>query len=160
MPVLGGPGMGHQVFVETAGRSAEGVVFPLLWLPDDAGRRRVTRSASCGEITGETEHVPPLPLPTADGRSAVFARRFQQRFGSEPDYTAAHAYDAVNLLIAAIHRAGLNRAGIRDAVRELSPWSGVTGTITWDPTGHNDRPVHMGTIRNGRIILLGQSPGK
>jgi ABC-type branched-subunit amino acid transport system substrate-binding protein len=40
-------------------------------------------------------------------------------------------------LIAAIRQAGLNRTHIRDAVRELSPYSGVTGQITWDPTGHN-----------------------
>lgn len=122
VPVFGGPAIGRRLFIETAGQSAEGVVFPLLWHQS-----------------------------TTDERSAEFARRFQQQYGIYPDYTAAYTYDAMNLLIAAIRTAGLNRVLIRDAIRELSPFPGVTGPITWDPTGHNHRPVRLGTIRNGKV---------
>lgn len=121
MPVFGGPAMGRRAFVETAGELAEGVLFPLLW----------HRSA-------------------VEEESADFARLFEGRFGVEPDYTVAHTYDAMNLTIDAVRRAGLNRVRICDAVRGLSPWPGVTGTITWDPTGQNQRPVILGTVRNGR----------
>jgi branched-chain amino acid transport system substrate-binding protein len=123
LPVFGGPSMGRRSFIQVAGQSAEGVIFPLLWDPSAAGRR-----------------------------SEEFAREFRRRFGVEPDYTAAHTYDAVHLLIAAIRRAGLNRARIRDAVRELSGWPGVTGAITWDPTGQNHRRVGLGIIRNGEPV--------
>jgi branched-chain amino acid transport system substrate-binding protein len=123
MPVFGGPAMGRRLFLEAAGESAEGVIFPLLW----------DRSA-------------------AGGRSAGLAERFERRFGLEPDYAAAYTYDAVNLVIAAIRQAGLNRVRIRDRLRELSPWSGITGTITWDPTGHNHRPVVLAGIRGGRVV--------
>ncbi len=119
VPVYGGPAMGHRLFAESAGPAAEGVVFPRLWHPSVAGER-----------------------------STAFARRFRTRFGIEPDYTAAHTYDAMNLLIAAIRRAGLNRVLIRDALRELSPWPGVTGTIDWDPTGQNQSGGHLGAFRN------------
>ena len=61
-----------------------------------------------------------------------------------PDYAAAHAYDSVNLLIAAIRHGGLNRAKIGDALRSLIPLPGVTGTITWDSLGSNTRPVGAG----------------
>jgi branched-chain amino acid transport system substrate-binding protein len=87
-------------------------------------------------------------------RSEDFYRSFQSRFDRAPDYAAAHTYDAVRLLVAAVRRAGLNRARIRDALVDLSPWAGVTGTIRWDPTGSNDRPVSLGTIRGGRIVPL------
>jgi len=123
LPVLGGPAMGRFAFLKHAGESAEGVIFPLLWDPDTVGE-------GAQEFTG----------------------RFDRRFGTAPDYTAAYTYDAMNLLVAAIRKAGLNRVRIRDAVRELSPRPGVTGTITWDPTGHNRRSVILGTIRNGRFI--------
>ncbi len=66
-----------------------------------------------------------------------FAARFEVRFGRRPDYTAPYTYDALNLLIAAIRQAGLNRALIRDAVRDLSPWTGATGTTAWEPNGQN-----------------------
>jgi branched-chain amino acid transport system substrate-binding protein len=87
-------------------------------------------------------------------RSAAFEERFRQRFGTTPDYLAAYTYDAANLLVAAIRRTGLNRARIRDAVRGLSPWEGVSGTITWDAPGANSAPVYLGTIRDGQVLPL------
>ncbi|UCE62225.1 MAG: ABC transporter substrate-binding protein [Phycisphaerales bacterium] len=125
--VIGGTAMGRADFLEAAGSAADGVTFPLLW-----------HQAAAGE------------------RSSTFFQHFHDRFGVKPDYTAAHTYDAVNLLTAAVKKAGLNRVRIRDAVRELSPFSGVTGVITWDPTGSNLRPVQLGTIHNGRRRPAGE----
>ncbi len=68
------------------------------------------------------------------------------------DYAAAHTYDAARLLIAAIRRAGLNRAEIGDALRENSPTQGITGTIRWDGLGSNTRGVTLATIRHGKIV--------
>jgi len=127
MPVFGGPAMGRRAFIEAAGSYADGVMFPLLW-----------------DASGPGE------------RSAAFAQRFEEQFGNAPDYTAAHTYDAMNLLIAAIRSAGLNRVRIRDAIRGLSPWPGVTGVIAWDPIGQNRRPVGLGTIRDGRVTPWGE----
>ncbi|MCK4342452.1 MAG: ABC transporter substrate-binding protein [Phycisphaerae bacterium] len=124
-PVFMGPAGGRRLLVETAGDAAEGVVFPLLWHPTVIGKR--------------SEH---------------FSERFGERFHRKPDYSAAYTYDAVKLLIAAIRAAGLNRVRIRDSVRELSAWTGVSGTIAWDPTGHNQRPARLGTVRAGTIAPL------
>ena len=119
--------MGRRRFLEEAGAAAEGVVFPLLYVPQEASQ----------------------PL----------VKTFEARFGRPPDYAAAHAYDAARLLIAAIGKGGLNRARIGDALRALSPWQGATGTVTWDATGSNTRPVPLGTIRNGRIERAPGSAG-
>jgi len=95
-------------------------------------------------------------LYTHGKESDGFDKKYTTRFGKQPDYLAAHTYDAVNLLIAAIRKAGLNRVRIQDAVRSLSPWQGVTGKIQWDPLGSNSRLVHLGTVRNGRVRVLSQ----
>ena len=95
-------------------------------------------------------------LYTHSKGSDSFDKKFTSRYGKRPDYLAAHTYDAVNLLIAAIRKAGLNRARIHDEVRSLSPWQGVTGKIQWDPLGSNSRLVYLGTIRNGRVRMLSQ----
>lgn len=121
MPVIGGPALSRRAFVDGTGCRAEGVVFPLLW----------DSSSNAG----------------GDG----FAGRFRDRYGREADYTAAYTYDALQFLIAGIREAGLNRARIRDAVRELSPQVGVTGTIAWDPSGRNRKAVDLGTIRGGEV---------
>jgi branched-chain amino acid transport system substrate-binding protein len=120
-PIFGGPCMGRRSFLKEADKSAEGVVFPLLYIP---------RQDSEG-----------------------FEKKFTSRFGYRPDYLTAHTYDTVNLLIDAIRKAGLNRARIRDAVRELSPWAGVTGAVKWDTLGSNSRIVQLGTIKAGQVMF-------
>lgn len=125
--IFGGPCMGRSSFLEEAGQAAEGVIFPLLYIPGK--------------------------------HSESFEKEFSSRFGSSPDYLAAHTYDTVNLLIVAIRKAGLNRARICDAVRELSPWAGVTGPVKWDTLGGNNRTVRLGTIRAGRVIPASGPPG-
>ncbi len=117
--IFGGPHIGRRCFLQAAGKAAEGIVFPLLY------------------ISGK--------------RSDRFEKKFASRYGRRPDYLAAHTYDAVHLLIAAIRTAGLNRARIGDAIRDLSGWRGVSGDITWDSLGANGRPVGLGTIRNGHV---------
>jgi len=98
-----------------------------------------------------------FPLLYTPGKSSEsFEEKFIRRFGDCPDYLAAHTYDAVNLLIAATRKAGLNRARICDAVRDLSGFQGVTGKIQWDPLGSNCRLVRLGTIRKGRVQTLSQ----
>jgi len=115
--IFGGPHMGRRRFLQTAGKAADGIVFPLLY--------------------------------TSGKRTDRFEKKFTSRYGRRPDYLAAHTYDAIHLLIAAIRTAGLNRARIGDAVRDLSGWRGVSGDITWDSLGANSRPVGLGIIRNG-----------
>lgn len=105
------------------------------------------------EQAGKAAEGVVFPLLYRPGkRSSSFEEKFVARFGNRPDYLAAHTHDAVNLLIEAIYRAGLNRARIGDAVRELSLWHGVTGDIRWDSLGSNSRPVGLGTIKNGRVL--------
>jgi branched-chain amino acid transport system substrate-binding protein len=72
-----------------------------------------------------------------------FRARFVTRFGRQPDAAAAHAYDAVTLVVAAIRKTGLNRARLRDAIQALSPYQGVSGRIEWDALGRNTRPPRL-----------------
>ncbi len=107
------------------------------------------------EAAGKRAEGVVFPLLYAPGkRTDGFEEKFASRFGRRPDFLAAHTCDAVSLLIAATRKAGLNRARICDAVRELSPWHGVTGDIKWDTLGSNSRPVGLGTIRAGRVIRV------
>ena len=120
----------------------EGAVFGGPWM----GRRQFIEQAGTA-----AEGVRfPWPLVTSS-KFREFAKHFTQRFGRSPDYAAAHMYDAVCLLAAAIRRGGLDRTGIQEAIRSLASWSGVTGPIRWDAVGGNSRPVGMGVIRAGRV---------
>jgi branched-chain amino acid transport system substrate-binding protein len=125
VPVFGGSPMGRTGFIELAGPAAEGVRFPLLFAPD-----------------------------AADSSAAAFTARFVAERHHAPDYAAALAYDATRLLIEAVRRAGPNRARIREALVQLSPWSGIAGHIAFDGTGQNRRAdLRLGTIRQGAMVV-------
>lgn len=125
-PMFGSPQLARRTCLEPAGKAAQGLRVPILSDPD----------VDSSELQD-------------------FESRFRALTGRDPDWTAAHSYDATRILLAAIAEAGLSRAAIREALVELSPWRGVTGTIDWDPTGQNQRSVTaMGTVRAGRLIDL------
>ncbi|HVX66745.1 MAG TPA: ABC transporter substrate-binding protein [Bryobacteraceae bacterium] len=87
-----------------------------------------------------------------------FAQRFAARFGREPDYAAACAYDAVRMLVEAVRKSGLNRSRIRDAVAALTPYAGASGRIEWDEVGQNRRAPVLAKIEHGRPVRI--SPGR
>jgi branched-chain amino acid transport system substrate-binding protein len=76
-----------------------------------------------------------MPAPPASGRA--FARHYRERFGVEPGLGAVQAYDAVRLLAACLRRSGPNRARLRDALAEVSGFTGASGTISFDRAGNN-----------------------
>ena len=86
--------------------------------------------------------------------STDFDKEFKKRFGRAPDYLAAHSYDAVNILIASIKKAGLDRENIRDAMKLNSPVKAVTGTFNWNQFGENVREVSLGTIKDNCITVF------
>lgn len=119
--LYGGPSFGRYEFLSRAGPAVEDVLFPVLFCPGDASPG-VRR----------------------------FREIFQARFGRAPDYVEALTYDATRLLLEALQRAGPRRAAMRVALADLSPWMGITGTVTFDGTGQNTRgKLSMGTYRNG-----------
>jgi len=129
--IIGGPAMGRREFLAQASGAGCGVVFPLLYNPSNSSKA-----------------------------AAEFSKAFHRKHGHLPDYTAAYTYDAMRMLIAAIRKAGLNRARIRDAVAGLAPWTGVTGAVRWNGLGSNTRATWLGTIKAGRLRALPRPPGK
>jgi ABC-type branched-subunit amino acid transport system substrate-binding protein len=93
-------------------------------------------------------------FPLVAEPSAEFTKRFAARFGREPDYAAACAYDAVGMAIEAVRRGGLNRARIREAMAALPPYQGASGRIEWDETGQNRRPPVLAKIEHGRPVRV------
>ncbi|NLH17171.1 MAG: ABC transporter substrate-binding protein [Phycisphaerae bacterium] len=85
-----------------------------------------------------------------------FIADFRARTGKNPDYLAAQTYDAVLLLAEAIRKSGPDRLDLIDSIRNRSPWQGIAGMIQWDPLGRNQRPVILGTIRNGQNYLYSE----
>jgi branched-chain amino acid transport system substrate-binding protein len=79
------------------------------------------------------EAVFPYDPTRTDPRWIDFNARYQARFHEAPDQFASLAYDAMQILLNAICRAGLNKGRIRDALTGIENYKGVTGDMVFDP---------------------------
>jgi ABC-type branched-subunit amino acid transport system substrate-binding protein len=118
--VFGSDRLVSKEFLELAGRAAEGVVATYLYNPT-------------------------LDDPILQD----FNRRYQERFGEEPETFAAHAYDGMKIMIEAVRRAGMNRVRIRDELASLRSHRGVTGDIIFDERWDDVGPIWMAEVREG-----------
>jgi branched-chain amino acid transport system substrate-binding protein len=97
------------------------------------------------------EAVFPYDPSSNNQRWLDFNRRFEARFHETPEQFASLAYDAMNVLLDSICKAGLNRARIHDALANIEEYDGVTGHMIIDPNQKNVAPMFFGTVHNGEI---------
>jgi len=97
------------------------------------------------------EAVYPYDPSRNDPRWLDFNARYQARFHEKPDHFAALAYDAMQILLDAICRAGLNKGRIRDALTGIENYKGVTGDMVFDPNCKNIAPLFLGRVHEGTI---------
>jgi ABC-type branched-subunit amino acid transport system substrate-binding protein len=119
--------------------------------------RRVFRDRAGADAAGVAF---PLLFDAERPEARDLVSRYERRWGEAPDFLAAHAYDGMRLLIAALGRAGANRALIRDELVALAPWPGAAGVVTWDATGRNVRPLAIGMWRGGRARSAESAVGR
>ena len=97
------------------------------------------------------EAVFPYDPTRTDPRWQDFNSRYEVAFHEKPDHFAALAYDAMQILLNAICRAGLNRGRIRDALAGTENYKGVTGDMVFDPNSKNIAPLFLAHVHNGTI---------
>jgi branched-chain amino acid transport system substrate-binding protein len=85
-----------------------------------------------------------------DERWTAFRERFRKRYGIEPDIYAGYGYDAAQLFIDAIDKAGPNRYRIHDQLTSLDEYRGVTGYMRFDGRWDNIAPVVTAQCKQGR----------
>jgi ABC-type branched-subunit amino acid transport system substrate-binding protein len=97
------------------------------------------------------EAVFPYDPTRTDPRWLDFNARYEARFHEKPDHFAALAYDAMQILLDAICRAGLNKGRIRDALTGIENHKGVTGDMVFDPNCKNIAPLFLARVHNGSV---------
>jgi len=95
-----------------------------------------------------------------DAKWLEFEAQYREAYHVDPDGYAAYAYDGMNMLVAAIESAGLNRGKIMDALREHQQkgYEGVAGSAKFDYTLNNIAPVSLARVENGKFVY--GKPGK
>src|SRR3989338_7495080 len=95
--------------------------------------------------------IDPHMLPTAKD----FVRRYEARYGQIGSFSA-YGYDAANVLIEAIRRAGKNdREAILKEVRNTKDFQGILGPLNFDEKGDAiGKSVGIFKIENGKFKFL------
>ena len=131
-PIFGSDRMVSPEFLKIAGKHAEGVVTTCQYNPN-----------------------------TDDPKYKAFKANYVKRFDQEPDVFAAHAFDAINIIIEAIHKVGLIRVLIRDLATDMKTFQGhegITGIMIFDGAWNNIRPIFMAEVRNGKFEFYPAPP--
>ena len=124
-PIVLGTSVAAPDLIRAAGPAAENLVFPM----------------SDFDATADSAAV----------RS--FAAAFAARYAAEPDVYAAHAYDTVRVLAAAVTRAGSWDADdIRDALLHIDNYEGATGRLAFDRKGDVVQYPRLYVVRGGQLI--------
>ena len=127
-PVFGSDRMVSPVFIKIAGKNAEGIITTCQYNPD-----------------------------SDNPKLKEFKSNYIKRFNQEPDVFAVHAYDGMNITIDAIHKAGLNRALIRDVLTDLQTYQGyqgITGEIIFDASWNDIGPIWYAEVRDGKFSFF------
>jgi branched-chain amino acid transport system substrate-binding protein len=99
-----------------------------------------------------------FPMPSFDATAdsagvRAFAAAFSARYATEPDVYAAHAYDTVGVLAAAVTRAGSwNPEEIRDALLHIDNYEGATGRLAFDRKGDVLQYPRLYVVRGGQFV--------
>lgn len=140
-PVYQSHGIGNQVFLDTAGASADGLLAPL-------GRMLVADQ-----------------LPKDDPQREVvskFINDFKAAYGQSPSTFAGHAYDGFTIAVNALKEVGTDPNELRDAIESVSDWPGISGVFTMTPQDHSGltkEALVMTTVENGQWKLVPGSAG-
>lgn len=96
--------------------------------------------------------------PSTHEPGAEFEERYTERFGESPALLySALAYDGTIMLAEAIEQVGYSAPAIKDYLRGIDQWEGVSGVVTYSEPGFAERPVMFRTVEDGEFVTLDES---
>lgn len=137
LPFYQSHGVASKDFIKLAGDASEGVRLPAAGIV-------VPEQLSASD--------PQRPVVTA------FKKDYETAFKSEVSTFAGHAYDGLQIALAAINRAkSSDKAKVRDEIEKTSGYVGTGGLVSMSPTDHmglSPSAFHMLEIRKGDWVLI------
>lgn len=135
VPIFQSHGFGNIKFVQAAGASAEGVIFP-------AGRLLVADT-----------------LPADNPQKSVlvkYKKDYESKYKEDVSTFGGHAYDALMILARAVSEAGLDKKKVRDAIENMKGFVGTGGVFNFSPENHNGLGLdafEMMTVKDGQFAI-------
>jgi len=135
IPLFQSHGFGNIKYAQTAGEAGEGIIFPcgrLLavdTLPDDHPQKQVL---------------------------AQYKKEYESKFNEDVSTFGGHAWDGLQLIIAALEEVGPDREKIRDYLENTKNFVGTGGVFNFSPEDHNGLTkdaFEMLTVKNEKFVV-------
>jgi branched-chain amino acid transport system substrate-binding protein len=126
IPLIMSHGVANREYINLAGESANGVVFP-------AGKLLVAQE-----------------LPDSDPQKPVlvkYASDYRAKSQGDPNTFGGHAWDAIHLVVKAMEKVGDDKVKIRDEIENTKDFTGISGVFNFSPTDHN------GLVRDCLVMI-------
>jgi branched-chain amino acid transport system substrate-binding protein len=81
-----------------------------------------------------------------------FVREFKANFGEEPGYLSAQSFDAANIMINNILAGAGNRIKMKESLKAVKNFPGVTGNTTLLPSGDSEKNIFALTVKRKKIV--------
>lgn len=135
IPLFQSHGFGNIKFARDAGDAADGVLFP-------GGRLLAVDT-----------------LPDSHPQKALLAKYkkdYEEQFKTDVSTFGGHAFDAVNLVIAALKAVGPDKAKIREHIENTKNFVGTGGIFNYSPDDHcglQKDAFEMLTVKGGNFVI-------
>lgn len=136
LPLFQTHGVGNQNFLDLAGEAANGVVLPV------------------GKLLVADQ------LPDTDPQKKLlldYIKVYKAKFNQAPSTFGGHAWDAFNLVVNALARAGNDPAKIRDELEKTTNFVGISGVFNMSPSDHSgldESSLVMVEVKDGKWKLI------
>jgi branched-chain amino acid transport system substrate-binding protein len=81
-----------------------------------------------------------------------FVQDFKANFGEEPAYLSAQSFDAANIVINNILAGAGNRIKLKESLKTVKNFPGVTGNTTLLPSGDSEKNIFALTVKRKEIV--------
>lgn len=125
---LGATAVQDPKLIEIAGKAAEGLIYAIPSGFDPENKSAIVRN---------------------------FKEAYNKKYSEDPNFVAAHCYDAVNLIAHVMRKSGITSTLIMPELAKIMGFQGVTGEITFDENGDVIKPVDIKVIKNGNFEMYG-----
>ena len=81
-----------------------------------------------------------------------FVRSFKKQFGEDPSFLSAQAFDAAKIIINSILMGVDNRIKMKESLKYIKNFPGVTGMTTLLPSGDSEKNIFALTVKKNKIV--------
>ena len=135
VPLFQSHGFGNIEYAKAAGAAAEGIIFP------------------CGRLLAVEG------LPESHPQKALliqYKTEYEAKYKEDASAFGGYAFDAINMVLAAVKSAGNDRTKVRSAIEGLHNFAGVGGMFSFSPQDHNGLNIDsfaMMIVKDGTFTL-------